>query len=310
MRSPVYRPRPRGPIPFVRRIPALLAGCLSLLALSAPALGEGLFYRLQGAGGAGWLLGSLHFGSDDLYPLSEPLQRAFARSDRLLVEVDLLALDSAEVARVVSGAGHYAERDALRRHVPEMLWQDLVGAARGLDMPVRSIEQQHPWLAALTLTTRFLERSGLRADRGVDRHFLLRARRAGMRVVELESFEQQIALLSGLPEAEQVLMLQDTLARIEAGTTLAMELLDAWRTGDRERLRGLLLGGVGSGERGRALMRRLLDVRNVAMARRVAVELGDGAAGDAFVVVGAAHLLGDAGLHRELERLGVRVAAQ
>jgi len=283
---------------------------MTLLALAAPAAAEGLFYRLHGAGGAGWLLGSLHFGSDDLYPLSEPVQRAFARSDRLLVEVDIVAMDSADVARVVAAEGHYAERDALRHHVSEAVWQELVGAARGLDLPVRSVERQRPWLAALTLTSRFLERGGLRAARGVDRHFLLRARRAGLAVIELESFREQMRLLSGLPEDEQVLMLRDALAQIAAGTSLAMELLDAWRTGDRERLRELLLGGLGSGERGRAVLRRLLDDRNRQMARRVAVELGAPGDGDAFVVVGAAHMLGDGGLHRELERLGVRVDPQ
>ena len=307
MRRPVYRPRQRAPTPRGRRVCGLLAACVALLALSAPAAGEGLFFRLQGAGGAGWLLGSLHFGSDDLYPLSEPVERAFARSDRLLVEVDLLALDAAEVAEVIAAEGHYAERDALRHHVSEDVWQELVGAARGLDLPLRSVERQKPWLAALTLTTRFLERSGLRAERGVDRHFLVRARRAGVSVIELESFRQQIRLLSRLPDDEQALMLRDTLAQIAAGESLAMELLDAWRTGDRERLRELMMGGLASGERGRALMRRLLDVRNADMARRISAELGVPADGDAFVVVGTAHLLGDAGLHRELERLGVRV---
>lgn len=305
MRLPVYRSGAGGPTG--RRLRAACAAVLlaGVTGLPDAALAEGLLFRLHGTAGQGWLLGSLHFGSDDLYPLSEPVERAFTASDRLMVEVNLLALDSRQVAKQLAALGNYPPHDALRRHVPEALWQRLVTTARDVELQASVFERQRPWLAALTLTTRFLERSGLKAERGIDRHFLTRAARAGLPVLELESFEQQLLVLGGLDDAEQRLMLADTLAQVAEGRGMLMQLLQAWREGNRERLRRILLGGMGSGEQGRRLMRRLLDQRNVAMARRVALELDE--PGTVFVVVGTAHLLGDGGLHRELERLGILV---
>jgi uncharacterized protein YbaP (TraB family) len=264
---------------------------------------EGLLYHARGSGGEAWVLGSLHFGSGDLYPLSESIQRAFAASDRLMVEVDLLSLDPEAVSASLALHGVLSEDDALRRHIPEELWQRLVRAARRLELPVRVIEQQRPWLAALTVTNRFLERNGLDARMGVDRHFMQRARRAGVPVLELETFESQMALLAGIPAQQQTLMLEDTLAQVDGGASMPMELLRAWREGDHVLLEELLFGGLGSTERGRDLMRRLLDGRNGHMAREVALEVSRG--GTVFVVVGAAHLLGESGLPAALARRGL-----
>ena len=306
----VYRGVPRR-----RRVAGTRAGSVApwlravlvlALGLLPPAVSaEGLLFRITGATGQGWLFGSLHFGSDDLYPLTEPVERAFAASERLMVEVDLLALDAEEIAELVRVQGHFPEDTHLRAELGEPLWQRLVAAAESVELAPGAFEQQRPWLAALTLATRFLENSGLRADRGVDRHFLGRAVRAGLPVLELETFASQLRVLSGLDAGEQRLMLVDTLAQVEQGSQLPVRLLEAWRRGNREALRRILIEARGSGPEGRALVRRLLDDRNVAMARRVAVALAD--PGELFVVVGAAHLLGERGLHRELERLGVLV---
>ena len=282
-----------------------MAGVLAAALVMPAARAEGLLYHVHGRGGEAWVLGSLHFGSGDLYPLSEPVQRAFAASDRLMVEVNLLNVDPGTVMRAVETYGHLPRGDELRRHISEQLWQRVVRAARELELPVRSVERQRPWLVGLNLTRRFLERHGLQASMGVDRHFMVRARRAGLPVLEMESFESQMALLAGIPDHEQALMLEDTLAQIDAGESLPMDLLQAWREGDHVLLEELLLGGLGSGPRGRALRRRLLDARNVAMARVMAEDLARG--GTLFVVVGAGHLLGEAGLPGVLARQGLKV---
>ena len=94
----------------------------------------------------------------------------------------------------------------------------------------------------------------------------------------------------------------DLLAQIAEGSSLPVELLQAWRKGDREGLRRILLGGLGSGEQGRALVRRLLSRRNEAMARRVAVELGVEDVGERVEDLGDLSVL-----HAVLEILG-RVA--
>lgn len=283
------------------------AAALTAIALAGPASAEGVLLRVEGDVGQAWLLGSLHFGSSDLYPLSEPVERAFAASDRLMVEVNLLALRPEAVVRTIESLGSYPEGDGLRQRLPEALWQRLFRAARDLDLPVKHFERQRPWRAAVTLTATLLERHGLTPALGVDQHFLRRASRAGLPILELESFAAQMELLAGIPEDEQVLMLEETLAQMEAKDSLPMDVLQAWRRGDEAALERLLVDGIGSGERGQALTRRLLASRNDPMAARLDAELARG--GTVFVVVGTAHLLGRDSMADALRRRGLRVTA-
>ena len=83
------------------------------------------------------------------------------------------------------------------------------------------------------------------------------------------------------------------------------ELLAAWRAGDESALDDILRASFRGDSDGEALARRLLDERNRRMATRVEAELAAG--GVVFVVVGAAHLVGEASLTRLLEARGHRV---
>lgn len=297
--------------PVTLQRPRAGAGCvlaaLAGLLLALPAAGQGLLERVEGAGGTAWLLGSLHFASSDLYPLGEHVERAFAASDRVMVEVDVLALDPHEVSAAVARHGTWPDGETLRGHLPEALWQRLFRAAREVGVPHRALERQRPWLAAFTLTAAFLERNGLEARHGIDQHFMQRARRAGLPLLELESFDAQMRLLEGVPPEQQVLMLEDTIAQLEAKRSLPVELLDAWRRGDRGRLERLLVGGLAASEDGRALARRLLHARNAPMADRIAAEMARG--GTVFVVVGAAHLVGEDSIGAKLTAKGLHVTA-
>ena len=172
-----------------------------------------MLWRVSGEAGEGWLLGSLHFGTPDLYPLAEPFQRAWRASGELLVELDIRALPPEQMQRVVTREGVYPNDTTLQQHLPPLTWQRVKEAAGRYGMPLVLLQQQRPWLAALTLTMLELQRSGWREDLGLDRHFLDRAGQQRP-VLELESFEQQIALFSGLTEAEQVAMLDSTLAEL------------------------------------------------------------------------------------------------
>ena len=292
----------RRPLHIVRVL-ALLAAA----GLAPASLAQGLLEHVRGADGEAWLLGSLHFGSSDLYPLGERIERAFTASDRLMVEVNLLDLDPQAVEALIRKHGTYPEGQRLRDVMPEALWQSLATTSSGIGLGPRQLERQRPWLAALSVTTAFLERNGLTPRQGVDRHFMHRARRARVPILELESFPGQIELLRNISAQEQLALLEDTLAQVEAGHSLPSELLAAWRVGDRETLQRLLLEGLSASASGRRLTQRLLNERNGPMAARIAHEVASG--GSVFVVVGAAHLMGKHSVTAHLRRRGLNVAS-
>ena len=290
---------------------------LGLLALGSvatvPAQAQGLLYEVttkankQSKGGRIWLLGSLHFGSADLYPLPEYIERAFARADYLMVEVNVRALDAAAVTRNVRELGIYRRNDRLSQHISASLWQRTLKVSQQLHLPETTLQVQRPWLAAITLSMAQVQSQGLLAAHGVDQHFLTRASRLGLPILELERFEQQMQLFSSQSAQMQTHMLDSAVSQVEAGGDMPMQLLQAWRVGDGTRLQRLLKQAFERTPQSRMFAKQLLTERNVTMAQGIAQRLQQG--GNGFVVLGAAHLFGTSGIVQLLREQGCIVTA-
>lgn len=298
--STVYNERRLAPMRWWRTMLCLLA-----LSGSAPVAADGLLYQVLGGKGRAWLLGSLHFGKSEMYPLPQRIERAFAVSDRLMVEVNVLALEREVVAATIDELGLFPAAQSLREHLSEPHWRRLSSAAEQLNIPISAIERQRPWLASITLTAALVRSQGMLAREGVDQHFLRRARRLRMPVFELERFAQQMQLLSAVSSSEQVQMLESSLLEIESGGRLPADLLEAWRAADGARLERLVRAAFGRTAQAMRLATRLLDQRNGPMAQRIVEQVERG--GTVFVVLGAAHLFGPAGVPEQLRQRGLKV---
>ena len=94
----------------VRRLATLLTLILIAAACRASAAEHKLFaWRVAGDPGTVYLLGSIHVGKPDLYPLPQQIEQAFAVSAELVKEIDssgLLAVDpdAERIQRIVRAA--------------------------------------------------------------------------------------------------------------------------------------------------------------------------------------------------------------
>lgn len=265
---------------------------------------EGPFWKVTGASGSAYLLGSLHFGTAEMYPLSAPVNAAFESADRLVVEIDLGAMDPAAMLHWISTEGAYMDGTTLADHVSAEVWATLRQRAQQYGVPLELLAVQRPWLAAFTLTAMALSRKGFQEDLGVDRHFLSRAS-GQLPVVELEGFDYQMGLLANLPADKQERFLQATLRDLDAGSGTFEKIIAAWRRGDAAALDAEINATWRSDPDAGDLYALLIDNRNAEMADKIDTLLKSG--GTSFVVVGAAHMVGEGGLARRLEARGYRV---
>lgn len=265
---------------------------------------EGPFWKVSGARGTAYLLGSLHFGTAQMYPLSNPVNAAFESADRLVVEIDIGAMDPAAILRWISTEGAYTDGTTLVDHVSPEVWTALRQRAQQYGMPLELVAVQRPWLAAFTLTAVALERKGFQEGLGVDRHFLSRSN-GRIPVVELEGFDYQMALLANLSPEEQERFLEATLRDLDAESSTFDDIIAAWRQGDAGALDEKINAAWRSDPDASDLYVRLIDIRNAEMAKKIDALIESG--GTSFVVVGAAHMVGDGGLAQRLESLGYRV---
>ena len=138
-----------------------------------------------------------------------------------------------------------------------------------------------------------------------DRHFYDRAQENNKSVQGLETAEYQISRFEGLTMEQQDHLLAETLKQLETEKTSITRLLDAWKSGDAPTVEKIVLADLKNDP---VLYQRLLVERN----RNWLPKIDDLFArkGRAFVVVGAAHLVGPDGLLSMLKGKGYTIEQQ
>ena len=276
-------------------LPLLLWLLLPLNAFADPA-----FYRISKGSEQHWLLGSIHAGKPSLYPLPDPVERAWQQSRALVMEVDMTHISQAQwqemgaITRLVDGK-------TLKDHLPMDLYRRTLIAAGQNGLNESMLAPLRPWFAAITLTQAALERTGFRGEFGVDQHFARRANDGGKPIVGLETLLEQLGYLASVGD-NQTLMLESTLdelPELEKGFT---EVMAAWQNGDQATLINLLKEEMAPPKLQAWLEQTLLAERN-----RNWVKQWPGLPNESFIVVGALHLYGEQGLLALLEQQGWRI---
>jgi uncharacterized protein YbaP (TraB family) len=171
--------------------------------------------------------------------------------------------------------------------------------AAALGLPIEPLKRFKPWSLALMLTQMEWQKAGFDGELGLDRHFYDRARSDGKRVQGLETAEFQIAQLDGIPMALQERMLAEAVDDVDSEMANISTLARAWKTGDAATVERIVLEDM---KKEPAIYERLLVARNRNWLPQL--EALFNRAGRAFVVVGAAHLIGSDGLIAMLRARG------
>ena len=169
-------------------------------------------------------------------------------------------------------------------------------------MPATPLLQFKPWMLAITLQSLQWQKAGFDADLGLDKHFYDRARLQNKPVKGLETLEFQISRFDDMSADQQEKLLIETMEELSSTDGTFVEIADAWKNGDVETVERLALKDL-QGEP--ELYQRLLVERNVAWMPQIEALISP--TRPAFVVVGAAHLVGPDGLLKMLAAKGYTI---
>jgi uncharacterized protein len=258
-------------------------------------------WRCQGKENTLYLLGSIHILPETAYPLPAPMEKAFANSGRLVLEVDLGATTTRKVMSAFGQVGVYPPNDRLSNHISPSTHQALVIVLKALNMSPKAAERLRPAFLAEVITSRVATLAGFRSDLGVDQHFYQEAKKSGKPTAGLETVEDQAHVFQ-LSDSENEAYLRSTLANLATYPVVLQEISTAWRRGDTERLDGLL------NEDERAdptLYAQMFTRRN----ERWLPQIEDmfQRPENQLVIVGAGHLVGRYGLLNALRLRGYRL---
>lgn len=272
----------------------ILALILPATALAAGRFEHGLLWRVEAPGTApSYLLGTLHSDDERVVNLSRGARRAFDRAK--VVAMEALGNETATRRYRAAMVGREPQ-------LPELLGEDyprVEALLRESGVPRDAAPHFKPW-AALIILLQPRDATGLT----LDNLLLFEAGKRGKRIVHLETVEEQIAALDGMPLETQVILLRDAQARFEEIQAAVYPTLSAYAAGDLAAQFRINAETLGTGAAQEAFLQRLLYARSERFAERLAPLLRQGGV---FAAFGALHLYGPRGVPALLERQGFRV---
>ena len=249
-----------------------------------------------------YLVGSIHVGDDRLYPLPKEVESAFTAAKVLAVEINLKNADQGQSVGLMQKYGMYPQGDSLSRHISKETAAALADFCAKHNVPTTGMEQLKPWMVALSIAAMSFQQAGEDPQLGIDMHFLNESA-PPQRIDEFETVESQLSLIATASDQEQQGMLLSTLKESDKTKDLIKALQAAYTSGDPDALQKLLDEESDMGSP--SLTKKLLDDRNVSMTAKIDGYLK--AKDPVFVVVGAAHLVGEKGIPKLLLDKGYKV---
>lgn len=289
---------------FIRLCAAagLLVGLAPALQSHLAAATRNFLWKASRGQSVVYLVGSVHLLSKDYYPLSPALDAAFKESDLLVEELDLGEMAGVDSQLAILTRGLLPNGQTLDKVISSDTLALVSGRVKALGIPFEPLRRFKPWALALTLLGLEWQQAGFDADLGLDKHFYDRAKSEGKQVQGFETVAFQISQFDDMTMAEQDRLLASTIKELDTEKASVTKLADAWKAGDVPTVERIVLQDLRDEPR---MYQRLLVDRNRTWIPKIDALFSR--RGRAFVVVGAAHLVGPDGLLAMLRAKGYTV---
>ena len=217
---------------FIALIILALSGSLAYIESAFSYDQKNFLWKVQSRSATIYLLGSIHFLREDVYPLNKTIENAYESSNNLVVEANINELGKLDL-KMLTDRAFYKSDDHLEKHVSPETYRLVKKESDTLGIPGELIQMQKPWFLALSLQAMELMRLGYDPQYGADYYFLSKAQ-GKKRILELESLDEQLSLLSGFSDNEQEQFLQYTLKALNSMGGQVDALVRAWISGDAQ----------------------------------------------------------------------------
>jgi len=283
----------------IGRLAALIALACGLQAHAAE---RHFIWKASSPQGAIYLVGSVHILNASYYPLAPVFTKAFEESDRLVEEVDLAEMLGPSQQMAILMRGRLPAGTSIEQVLSPAAAAEAKRAVEELGLPFEPLRQFKPWMLAITLEGMAAMKAGFNPDFGVDKYFYDLAVASKKPVEGLETAEFQISRFDELSPILQERLLVQTLKEMAETPDSVTKAADAWKAGDVEGVQALVVDDMKSDP---AMYQRLLVERNRLWIPKLEALLARPR--PSFVVVGAAHLVGNDSVIAMLRAKGYRI---
>jgi uncharacterized protein YbaP (TraB family) len=274
------------------------------------AASKGFLWEAKSGGNTVYMLGSVHLGSYDIYPLSKDILNAYAASDALVVELNILDPNS---AAILSQYGLYNDGTTLADHVSEEVYAKVIELAPIIGLSPEYAAYFKPWFLESSFSA--ILNSGNQAaydlafSLGIDLRFAVDAIYEGKPILEVEGYEGQAQVLDSFSDELNEYILNNTLDQVyellngkSASSDNLDIILEYWRYGDVDSMKEYIAPSYSMSDIDTVdedikklndeYVDKMLTQRDARMAAYIDELLQGGGSTTYFVILGSAHYIG------------------
>lgn len=262
---------------------------------------RGLLFEIKSGKNTAYLFGSIHMAKADFYPMSPKVEEAYKQADTVAIEAD--TSDPAAM-QVMMPKLTFTAPDKLENHLQPATWNSL----KAMFGPgAEQMQNFKPFLVTSGVAVQVGMQLGFDPAKGIDLHFVQRAKADKKSLVELESIAFQADIMGSLSDEEGDALLSTSLDSLKNGEFIKElnELVTAWKAADAESIAKLFVESSNKDAASKKMTKMLLDDRNEGMVTKINSMMSTGK--KLFVVVGAGHLTGEKSVVDLLQKQGVEV---
>jgi uncharacterized protein len=248
-----------------------------------------------------YLAGSVHLLKAADANLPSGFDRAYKGSKAVVMELALDKIDPMSMASWMMENGMLKDGATLRTTIGDERYRRVSKEAERLGVPTETIDMLQPWVVGLQLVEMQYVQLGFDPQSGVEQQLEHKAQADGKPISGLETLDEQLGVLQHMSNADQARFLDMVVSEMHDVEGETQSVVNAWRSGDAAKLAALLSDEYASFPN---LYRVLVSERNKRWVPQIEKLLHGNQ--DAFVVVGALHLVGDGGLLELLRHDGFK----
>lgn len=270
---------------------------------------KSILYKVSSDSNNVYILGSVHLAKPELYPLNKEIDQAYNNSNILVVEIDAQNPESQMyIQMAMLQLGIYQDNRSLKTELSSKTYRQLQEYTTKAGISFDVLNQMRPWMVMLQLSVVEMLRLGYSPELGIDKYFIDKAKEDKKTVLEIESIESQILLLSRNDKEYQDKLLRYTIESMHEIEPMLESMFDCWQKGDSNNIEKIFLQSMKGDKDLDEIYDELITKRNNKMTKKILNYLKDDK--NYFVVVGAGHVVGQGGIIDLLKKHGYEVSQE
>ncbi|GAA0295609.1 TraB/GumN family protein [Psychrosphaera haliotis] len=246
--------------------------------------------------------GTVHLLPITEYPLPSVFTDTYQAADSIVLETKLPTPDDQAGQMAMLKAMAYADGETLSQHLSEQTNESLKQYFSAVGIEFEKLNKFKPGFISSMILNIETQKAGM-AGAGVDMYFSQLANQDNKSIEYLETLDFQINMLANMGIGNEEYAIKHNLAEAGEIVPLLKKLIKAWRVGDESAINELAL--VQMKEQFPSSFKAMMTDRNLDWVPKIEALFNDD--DQEFVLVGAAHLVGEDSVIEQLKDKGYKV---